>query len=125
MQKTTKVMLPKNNIVNEQMKSNALKTRLIWIYVLNIFDLIATTVWISLFGLHVEANPLARWMYETNVVYLVKTAFVGYMLHFLNRLIPKYPKLNWMTWMLLGVYALIAAYHLFLAIRIIFIFVGI
>jgi hypothetical protein len=104
------------------LKLDTLKTRSIWIYALNVFDLIATTVWVMWFGVDVEANPFAKWMYQNNSIYVVKALVVAAGLYLLNKLIPKHPKYECLTWVLFVVYAAIAIYHLFLTTQLILIF---
>lgn len=46
--------------------------RLLAAYALNLFDLGITTYWVNRFGLGVEVNPIARWLYETEQIFPVK-----------------------------------------------------
>lgn len=93
-----------------------LKTRLIATYVLNIFDLVATAIFINWFGLDVEANPFAKLLFSNDAVYIFKTLMVAAGLLILYKLIPKHPKYNWVTWIVFTVYFALALYHCFLFI---------
>ena len=54
-----------------------MKVRLIITYIFNLIDLIVTMYLVSLFGLSIEANPIGRWLIQTNLVYLFKIGLVG------------------------------------------------
>ena len=99
-----------------------LQSRLMLVYLLNVFDLIATTLWVIFFGLGIEANPIARWMYETNIIYVVKTIGVSVGLCILNSYLPANKKWMWVSWLLIFVYFGIAVYHCFIATQLFFIF---
>ena len=77
-------------------------------YLLNLFDLICTNYWISLYGLSVEGNPIGRWLYENNLAVQVKVFMVGTLLLFLY----SNPKWKWTGWLLLAVYSILAIYHI-------------
>lgn len=85
-------------------------------YLLNLFDLAMTTLWVSRYGLSVEANPIGRWMYTTGMVYAVKIFAVGGLLAVMGILLRKHPKLAWMAYIPLVVYAVVAVYHVVIAI---------
>lgn len=89
-----------------------MKTRLIIAYLLNLFDLICTNYWISLYGLSVEANPICRWLYQNHLAAPVKVFGVGGLLIVLYHALKKHPKWNWTSWILLAVYSIIAIYHI-------------
>ena len=89
-----------------------MKTRLIIAYLLNLFDLICTNYWISLYGLSVEANPIGRWLYRNHLAAPVKVFGVGGLLIVLYHALKKHPKWNWTSWLLLAVYSIIAIYHI-------------
>ena len=98
-----------------------LTTRLLAIYVLNLFDVFVTAFWVELFGLGIEANPIARWMFATNCAYAFKVFGIGILLYFLNKYLPKYPKYIWTSWLLLGIYGSLMIYHIISIVRIIMI----
>ena len=104
------------------LKLDNLKNRIIAIYALNVFDLLATALWICWFGLEVEANPLARWMFANNSIYLFKGAVVALGCYALNKFLPSNPKYMWTSWLLLIAYGALAIYHCFLATQLILIF---
>lgn len=99
-----------------------LNARLATIYVLNIIDLIVTTIWVMMFGLEIEVNPIARWMYETNIIYVFKTVIVAAGLYLLNQFLPRNPKYMWTSWVLLIVYGALACYHCFIIVKVLIIF---
>lgn len=89
-----------------------MKIRLIIAYLLNLFDLICTNYWISLYGLSVEANPIGRWLYQNHLAAPVKVFGVGGLLIVLYHALKKHPQWNWTSWLLLAVYSIIAIYHI-------------
>lgn len=97
-----------------------MKHRLILTYLLNLFDLYCTMQFVKRYGIEVEANPIGRWMYTTGMVYAVKIFVVGGLLAAMGILLRKHPKLAWMAYIPLVVYAVIAVYHI-----IIFILIGV
>lgn len=101
---------------------NNLKSRLWFVLTLNLFDLLATQLWISLFGTEVEGNPLARIMFENNTVYFYKIILIPAMLYLLYKILPNHKNYEWTTWVLFYVYAGIAVYHLFLGLKLMTIF---
>lgn len=80
-------------------------------YMLNLFDLAATTLWVNSFGLSVEGNPLGRWLYEQGLVYPVKVLLVGGLLVILYFALKVCPRWQWVSRLLLGAYGLLAVYH--------------
>lgn len=106
--------------------------RLIIAYVLNLFDLAATTYWVNKFGLEIEGNPIGRWLYQTGAVYSVKIVGVGILLWILNHTVKHRDKgmgksFQWWdvaSWAVLAVYAGLAIYHAILFFRIAFITKG-
>ena len=93
-----------------------MKHRLILTYLLNLFDLAMTNLWVSRYGLSIEGNPIGRWLYASNAVYAVKIFAVGVALAALGACIRKRPKLAWVAYIPLGVYGLLAVYHVITAI---------
>lgn len=86
--------------------------KILLIYLLNLFDLICTNYWISLYGLSVEANPIGRWLYQNHLAAPVKVFGVGGLLIVLYHALKKHPQWNWTSWLLLAVYSIIAIYHI-------------
>ena len=115
-------MLTYCNRIIHKLKLDDLNTRLNMVFILNIFDLLATTLWIQLFGSEVEGNPLARIMFENNSIYFAKTIGVALCVIFLRKVIPTHKKYEWLTWVIFVVYAALAVYHLFLGFRLLMIF---
>ena len=85
-----------------------MKLRLTITYFLNLIDLIATLYLVSLFGLDVEANPVGRWLIETNLVYFVKIVAVGLIFY----AVSKSRIGNVCSWVLLVAFVLLTVYHL-------------
>lgn len=81
-------------------------------YLLNLFDLIMTTLWVRLYGIEAEANPAGRWMFEHNVAWAVKVFAVGGFLAVMGICIRKRPKYAPVAYIPLVAYAVIAVYHL-------------
>ena len=89
---------------------------LILTYLLNLFDLAMTNLWVSRYGLSVEANPIGRWLYTSNAVYVVKVFVVGGLLAVMGICIRKCPKAAWMAYIPLVVYVVLAVYHVGIAV---------
>lgn len=88
-----------------------MKTRLIITYLLNLFDLYCTMLLVNRYGIGIEANPVGKFLLETNLVIPVKTIGIGAALFALYVGIKRYPKWKWISWLVLGVYAVLAVYH--------------
>lgn len=91
-------------------------TTLILTYLLNLFDLAMTTYWVRLYGLSIEANPIGRWLFENNLVWVFKVFIVGGLLAILGVCIRKCPKYAWSVYIPFTVYLLLAVYHTILII---------
>lgn len=89
-----------------------MKASLIIAYLLNLFDLICTNYWISLYGLSVEGNTIGRWLYQNRLAVPVKVFGVGGLLIVLYHALKKHPKWNWTSWLLLAVHSVLAIYHI-------------
>ena len=85
---------------------------LIITYILNIIDYIFTSHWINLYGLSSEANPIGRWMFEHNVVWVFKIFVVGFFLALIGVLIKDRPRYAWIPFIPLLVYGVIVLYHI-------------
>lgn len=96
-----------------------MKIRLIITYLLNLFDLAMTTLWVKLYGIDAEANPIGRWLFENNLAGVVKIFVVGALLLLLGYLLKRYPKYKYVALLLCVVYAIIAMYHLYLLVKIV------
>ena len=81
-------------------------------YLLNLFDLFMTTLWVRLYGIEAEANPIGRWMLTHNIAWAVKVFAVGGLLAVMGICIRKRPKTAWVAYIPLCVYAVLAGYHL-------------
>lgn len=92
--------------------------RLIIAYALNIFDYIMTARLVRQFGTDIERNPVGRWMIERNVAWAFKIVFVGVVCALIGYLIRKYPRYSWTAYIPLGVYGLLAVYHIILALKV-------
>ena len=85
---------------------------LIITYILNVIDYIFTSHWINLYGLSAEANPIGRWMFEHNVVWVFKIFVVGFFLALIGVLIKDRPRYAWIPFIPLSVYGAIVLYHI-------------
>ena len=81
-------------------------------YLLNLFDLIMTTLWVRLYGIEAEANPVGRWMFNHNIAWAVKIFAVGGLLALMGICIRKRPKYAPVAYIPLVVYGVLAGYHL-------------
>lgn len=89
-----------------------MKARLIIAYLLNIFDLVMTNALVARFGLDIEVNPIMRWARGNDLATFIKTVIVGLALAALHWAIKKKPKYNWTSWLVLGIYVVLAVYHI-------------
>jgi hypothetical protein len=80
-------------------------------YLLNLFDLAMTALWVKLYGIEAEANPIGRWLFENNMAWAVKIFAVGGLLALMGVCIRKRPRLAPVAYIPLVVYGLIAVYH--------------
>lgn len=87
---------------------------LIITYILNIIDYIFTSHWINLYGLSAEANPIGRWMFEHNVVWVFKIFVVGAIFVVIGYLIDRHRKYLWISFIPLVVYGFVVMYHIYL-----------
>lgn len=83
-------------------------------YALNLFDLAMTLRLYQLYGLSIEASPIGRWLLETNLAIPVKVIGIGAALIALYAGVKRYPRWRWTGWVVLGVYATLAVYHVIL-----------
>jgi hypothetical protein len=95
-----------------------MRARLIITYALNLLDLIATTRLVQKYGIEIEANPIARWLYQTGAAYAAKIVGVGLLLLVLYHALKARPEWGWVSWLLLAVYGALALYHIFIALSI-------
>lgn len=84
-------------------------------YLLNLFDLAFTMYYADRFGIEAEANPIGRWMIQNGSVYVVKIVFMAVALYLLYLCTKALPKWKWICWIPLGIYSILAVYHLFIA----------
>jgi hypothetical protein len=85
-------------------------------YILNVIDYLFTSYWIHLYGLEVEANPIARWMFEHDIAGFIKIVIAGLIYIVIGYIVHKYPKYKWTTYILFLLYAFIFVYHIIIAL---------
>ncbi len=81
-------------------------------YLLNVADYVYTTLWVRLYGVDIEANPLGRWMYVTCMAGVFKVFVVGVLFCLLGLFIRQRPRMAWVVYLPLGVYGGLVVYHL-------------
>ena len=81
-------------------------------YLLNLFDLLMTNRLISLYGIEIEANPIGRLLYENNLTGFVKIFVIGLLLILLRSLLSQNKHMEWIAYIPLVVYGLLALYHI-------------
>lgn len=81
-------------------------------YLLNLFDLAMTSLWVKHYGISVEANPIGRWLLDTNLAWVFKIFAVGGLLAVLGYLLKRYPKHAWTAYIPLTAYTVLAVYHI-------------
>lgn len=85
-------------------------------YILNIIDYLFTAHWVRLYGIEIEGNPLAVWMFNHNIAWAVKFFAVGGLLALLGYLIHRQPKAAAVAYIPLAVFAAVDVYHIILAV---------
>lgn len=87
-------------------------------YLLNVFDAVATWVWVTRYGIEIELNPVGRWLLENGLLWIFKLGVVGWLLLFLHDNRDK-PTSVVGAWVIIIVYAYICIKHvlLFIATR--------
>ena len=80
-------------------------------YLLNILDYLFTRHWVNLYGIFIEGNPLGRWLFENNLVGIVKIFIVGGVLLLIGHLLKRCPNIKWIAYIPLVVYGIIDIYH--------------
>jgi hypothetical protein len=85
-------------------------------YFLNLFDLIMTLKLVNRYGIGVEANPIGQWLIESGGAVFYKTAVVPVMLALLAFCLQRCPRLAWIRFVPLGVYSILALYHIIIGI---------
>ena len=86
--------------------------RLIITYLLNLFDLYCTMQLVNRYGISIEANPIGRWLIYTNLAIPVKVFGMGAAMFALYVCIKINPRGAWISWLVLGVYAVLAVYNI-------------
>lgn len=84
-------------------------------YLLNLFDLAMTSLWVKLYGIDIEGNPIGRWMLTHNIAWAVKIFAVGGLLAVLGVCIRKHPKYAPVAYIPLVAYGVLAIYHITIA----------
>ena len=110
-----------HNVITKQPFSRSTSIRILFAYFLNLFDLICTTIWINLYGLSIEANPIGRKMYVNHLAIPVKVIMLGAIMIVLHILLKKEPKWSWVSWLILIVYGVLALYHIGIGVTILLI----
>ena len=88
--------------------------RLLFSYLLNLFDLVATLLLIFRYGLDIEVNPFGRILLAQPVIAVIyKVVIIGLCLFTLY--IFRYNKIAVISsYLILGVYALLGVYHIYI-----------
>ena len=92
---------------------------------MNLIDLLITTIWVDQFGLGIEANPIAKWMYSNNSIYVFKTIGILLFLIVLEKALQKAKSWKWTAWLLFGAYGALTVYHLIIVFKVISVFSGV
>ena len=96
--------------------------KLVVIYALNIFDLIATRTLISKYGIKAEANPIGRFLFQNGIAEVFKICVVGILLMILYVVWCKFPTkqrlIKFLINFLLVVFIYLTIYHLLIIISV-------
>ena len=85
--------------------------RLIRIYILNLFDLLATMYLVMLFGVDIEGNIVGKWLIETKLVYFFKIVIVGILLFAIYKFSYKQKTADLCSRILFFVFTILSLYH--------------
>ena len=85
--------------------------RLIRIYILNLFDLLATMYLVMLFGVDIEGNIVGKWLIETKLVYFFKIVIVGILLFAIYKFSYKQKIAYLCSRILFFVFTILSLYH--------------
>ena len=88
-----------------------MKNTLIIVYVLNLFDLLATMYLVMLFGVDIEGNIVGKWLIETKLVYFFKIVIVGILLFAIYKFSYKQKTVYLCSKILFFVFAILSLYH--------------
>lgn len=88
-----------------------MKTLLIIVYLLNLFDLFATMYLVILFGIEIEGNVIGKFLIETNLVYFFKIFVVGFLLFMIYKLGCKQKIAHFCSKILFAVFTALSLYH--------------
>lgn len=77
---------------------------IVLIYTLNLIDYFQTVYAIDLFGLGIEANPIAIFMFENNCASVAKLVGVPTLLAIMGFIVHKYRAMIWSIYILLAIY---------------------
>lgn len=99
--------------------------RLTIAYLLNLFDLAMTSHWVKKYGIEIEANPIGRWLYQNHLAVPIKVFGIGILFLVLHNTVKHRDKglehsFQWWditSWVVLGMYFILAIYHIIIAIR--------
>ena len=90
---------------------------LIIAYTLNVIDYLFTAYWVRLYGIEIEANPIARWLFTHDLAWAVKILAEGVLFVLLGYFITRNPKLAWVAYIPLTVYSALVVYHIIIAVN--------
>lgn len=84
-------------------------------YLLNVFDAVATWLWVARYGIDVELNPIGRWSLENGLMWFFKLVVIGWSLLFMYANRDMTASVVG-AWVILIVYAFICILHILLFI---------
>ena len=82
-------------------------------YLMNVYDVIISVKLFKDFGKEIELNPLGILLYEKGMLYPAKLIGVGIASIVLYEMLLKRPNLEWVKWIVFGVYFALTIYHIF------------
>ena len=88
---------------------------LVLIYVLNLIDYCQTMYAIRLFGLQIELNPIARWLFEHNYAALFKLVVSAVALVAIGFIVNADRKQAWVVYTLFTLYCLVVLHNFSIA----------
>ena len=87
-------------------------------YLLNIADYFFTALWVRMYGIDAEANPLGRWVIEHRIAGFVKIVIMAGLFCLLGVLVKRCPRAKCAVGIVFGSYCIVTAFHILLAVSV-------
>lgn len=91
---------------------------LIITYILNIIDYLFTAYWIKLYGLEIELNIFAQWLFKLNIAWVFKFFVIGALMFLLGYIYRVHKKGKIAIYILFIFFIILTIYHLIILIKV-------